>query len=255
MSLHIKIWFNIIDYEHHTYLMGHVYRVAKYSYTHVSSYYIYIYYLLLPSITHQRMASLPCIFLDKTNPAFSIHVFRSCGFCHVHAETIGESDGGSTRRRWERRATKEESCGTDFTNKCRRLNPGMLQDGSLSLNHRLPAASYLPPRLAACCSLVPSWHTSSFSPLRLSCRFSRHFVLRGGASTLANDSLPVLGNLPHAVAIRNCDRLSFSCLRLVLSLNPNLTAGRIDGNYKNIAKSIDTWQTSVSELNEVELIL
>lgn len=41
------------------------------------------------------------------------------------------------RRGWTR--PRDESFGTDFTNKCRRLNVGMSQDGSLSLNHRLPA--------------------------------------------------------------------------------------------------------------------
>lgn len=46
-----------------------------------------------------------------------------------------------------RQSPRDESFGTDFTNKCRRLNAGMSQDGSLSLNHRLPAA-FLPPRPA-----------------------------------------------------------------------------------------------------------
>lgn len=40
------------------------------------------------------------------------------------------------RNAWKRRILPTE---TDSTNKCRRLNPGKSQDGSLSLNHRLPA--------------------------------------------------------------------------------------------------------------------
>lgn len=62
-----------------------------------------------------------------------------------------ETFGQFSRRRWAEAGqgpTRDESFGTDFTNKCRRLNAGMSQDGSLSLNHRLPAA-FLPPRPAA----------------------------------------------------------------------------------------------------------
>jgi len=40
----------------------------------------------------------------------------------------------------------------------------MLQDGSLPLNRRLPAASYLPPRVAACRSFVPPYRHTSPSP-------------------------------------------------------------------------------------------
>lgn len=150
--------------------------------------------------------------LIRQIPAFSIHVPWLLGFCHVLAETIGESHRGGTRRKRKKQWGKGESYGTDFTNKCRRLNPGMLQDGSFSLNHRLPAASQLPPCLAACCAFVSLWRTSLSPSLRPPCRFSRHFVLRGGASTSANDSLPVLGNLPHAYAAAIASLSPFSLL-------------------------------------------
>ena len=56
--------------------------------------------------------------------------------------------GGGRRSQKRDKVHGDESFGTDFTNKCRRLNAGMSQDGSLSLNHRLPAA-FLPLRPAA----------------------------------------------------------------------------------------------------------
>ena len=43
----------------------------------------------------------------------------------------------SAARAQKEAAERAESRGTDFTNKCRRLNPGKSQDGSLSLNRRL----------------------------------------------------------------------------------------------------------------------
>lgn len=91
----------------------------------------------------------------------------------------------------EERGTEREreSFGTDFTNKCRRLNPGMSQDGSLSLNHRLPAASAFHLAFASDRPFVPSLRTFASLPLRSFLpRPSSYFVLRGGASISVNGS-------------------------------------------------------------------
>jgi len=158
----------------------------------------------LPLITH-RGTVFPAACLHETNPPFSIHVpSRSCGFCHARAETIAEEDEEA------RGAARGESFGTDFTNKCRRLNPGMLQDGSLPLNRRLPAASYLP-------IAVPAY-------IALSSLFLPRFVLRGGASDSANGSLQSSPR-QFATCRRSCDRLSFPLLSFSLVTRiPNLTA-------------------------------
>jgi len=128
---------------------------------------------------------------------FSIHVLQSCRFCQARAETIAKSDVERKRRRRGDEERQGESFGTDFTNKCRRLNPGMLQDGSFSLNHRLPAFSvfYLALR-----RIIPSYvvlsSVSSFPLVISSLRPSRRRLhLR--------DRFPSsrqLGNLPHAYA-------------------------------------------------------
>lgn len=109
----------------------------------------------------------------------------------------------SENRTWWRRGGDEErqgeSFGTDFTNKCRRLNPGMLQDGSLSLNHRLPAASTF--HLASR-RIVLSYRRDVHRPfLRFALPTSplrpsrRRFHLREWFP-----SSGYLGNLPHAYA-------------------------------------------------------
>lgn len=114
-----------------------------------------------------------------------------------------------------------ESFGTDFTNKCRRLNPGMSQDGSLSLNHRLPAASafhHLAPH-----RMVPSYRRDVHRPfLRLALPVGplrpsrRRFHLRERFPSSGQ-----LGNLPHAYAVAT---LSPSLSRPVVTDVSNLTS-------------------------------
>lgn len=179
-----------------------------------------------PLVTNQNNRFLHSV-LDKTNPVFSIHVLRSCGFCRARAETIGESykegRGGDDER-------QGESFGTDFTNKCRRLNPGMSQDGSLSLNHRLPAASAF--HLASH-RIVPSYHRDVHRPLL---RFAlpadplrpsqRRFHLRERFPSSRQ-----LGNLPHAYAAAT---LSLSLPHPVVTrhLESYVNDGQVDWNRK-----------------------
>lgn len=139
-----------------------------------------------------------------------------------------ETFGQFSWRRWAAEAgqgpTRDESFGTDFTNKCRRLNAGMSQDGSLSLNHRLPAA-FLPPRLLRPTSFRrpqtrplplptarPSFSCSTSLPRRLSTSETsgREEKEKGPHSKAAS-----AGNLPHAY-VAAC--LSFLSSRLERSL-------------------------------------
>lgn len=96
--------------------------------------------------------------------------------------------------------SRDESFGTDFTNKCRRLNVGMSQDGSLSLNHRLPAA-FLPPRpasvlvFASALPVRPSFSCSTFSLQALPPPRTKRPERKTEKRLLGVGST---GNLPHA---------------------------------------------------------
>jgi len=142
-----------------------------------------------------------------------------------------------------RGAARGESSGTDFTNKCRRLNPGMLQDGSLPLNRRLSAASYLPPRVAACRSFVPPYRHTSPSP-RPPPQPPPRFRSRPSSFAEAPPTpptvpfSPVLVNLPHADAAATVS-LSLTSLSLSLRESHGAATAPIGRNPKKIAGSID----------------
>lgn len=164
--------------------------------------------------------------------------------------------------RGDEEGRRGESCGTDFTNKCRRLNPGMSQDGSLSLNHRLPAA-YLPPLVSR---IAPSRTAASIvlssSPLRPFCWF------------LATSSFAEAPPPPWTVPFQRAARQFATCLRscdpLVLSLSlflfyfvlvcllldvPNLASTRSTGISKMPrSRPINEQDTSIARGVKVDTI-